>query len=109
MSNLKRTAAAGLLCTLLLVAPAPAAAGVTVTVEIVYGGVIGCGLGFFLYFAGAWEVPFAERAPQGVLLELSEGRARLGVPIPSLGLGSDPSGEPAPRDEIRLDLVRWRF
>jgi len=107
--SLKKIAAALSLCALLLAAPTPAAARVVVSIEFVYGGVVGCGLGFFLYFAGSWEVPFAARSLQSALVEISDGRARVGVPVPSLSLGSDPDGEQRARDAIRLDLLRWRF
>jgi len=107
--NLKKAATAGALCALLLVAPTPAAARVAVTVEFAVGGVAACGVGFFLYFAGSWESAFAARGLQGAMLEISEGRARLGVPIPALGLVSDPAGEQVAHDAIQLDLLRWRF
>ena len=107
--NLKKTAAAGALCALLLTAPTPASARVTISVEVAYGGVVGCGLVFLLYFSGSWEAGFGARSLQGALLELSDGRAQWGVPLPSLGLGSDPSGDQVQRDTIQLDLLRWRF
>jgi len=107
--NLNKPAAAVALCALLLVVPTPAAARVTVTVEFAYGGVAAGGIGFFLYFAGSWEVPFADRGLQGALLEFSDGRARLGVPTPSLRVGSAPPGEQVPLDALQLDLFRWRF
>ena len=106
---LKNTAAAGALCALLLVAPTSASARVAVTVEFAYGGVAACGVGFFVYFAGSWEASLAARGLQSALLELSGGRARLGVPTPSLRLGRDPSGQRAAPDSIQLDLLRWRF
>lgn len=108
-TSLKKFAAAGSLCALLLVAPAPAAARVTVSVEVIYGGVAGCGLGLFFYFAGSWEVPFAARNLQSALLEISDGRARVGVPLPSLHFESDLDGGQRPHDAIQLDLLRWRF
>ncbi len=107
--NLKKAAAAGSLCALLLATPTPATARVTVTVEVVYGGVIGCGLGLFVYFAGSWEIPFAASGLQSALLELGGGRTRLGVPVPSLSLGSSPDGEQRAHDAILLNLLRWRF
>lgn len=107
--NMKKVAAAGSLCALLLAAPAPAAARGTVTVEVVYEGVIGCGLGIFIYFAGSWEAPFAPRGLQSALLEFSDGRARVGVPVPALRFGSDPAGEQSSHDSIQFDLLRWRF
>lgn len=110
MKTILKQATAGVaLCALLLARPAPAAARVTVTVEFAYGGLAACGVGFFLYFASSWEVPFAARRLQGPLLELSDGQAHLGVPIPSFRLGGDPSGEQVAHDAIQLDLLRWRF
>lgn len=107
--NLKKAFAAGTLCTLLLLASTPAAARVTVTVEVASGGVVVCGLGFFLYFAGSWESPLATYEPRGVLLELSAGRAHVGLPIPALRLGNDPAAGQVSADGFQLDLLRWRF
>lgn len=106
---LKKIATSGLLCALLLAAPIPAAASGTVTVEVAYGGVIGCGLGIFIFFAGSWEVPFAPRDLQGALLELGDGRARVGVPVPVLRFGNGQDGEQTSHDSIQFDLIRWRF
>ena len=109
MIALKKAATAGVMCALLLVAPATASAQGTVTVEVAYGGVAVCGVGIFFYFAGSWEIPFVPRALQGALLELGAGRARLGVPLPSLHFDADSSGEPVAHDAIHFDLLRWRF
>ena len=107
--TLKKTAAAGALCALLLATPIPASATATITVEFAYGGVAACGIGFFVYIAGSWEVPFATRSLQGALLEVGDGRARFGVPLPSLSVVSDPSGLQGPHDALQFDLLRWRF
>ena len=107
--NLKKTAAVGALCALLLVAPTPASARVTVSVEVAYGGVVGCGLVFLLSFSGSWEAGLAAHELQGALLELEGGRAQVGVPIPSLRFDGDASGDQVQRDTIQLDLLRWRF
>ena len=104
--NLKHAAAVtAVLCALFLAAPAPAAARVTVSVEFVYGGVVGCGLGIFVYLADSWEIPLATRGLQGALVEFSAGRARVGVPLPSLSLVD----EQVPRRALQVDLFRWGF
>lgn len=107
--SLKKIAAAVSLCALLLVSPAPAAARVTISIEVVYGGVAGCGLGLFFYFAGSWELPFAARNLQSALLEISDGRARVGLPVPSLRFDGDLDGGQRSHDTVQLDLLRWRF
>jgi len=104
-----KTIAAGLLCALLLTAPAPAAATVTVSIEFVSSGVIGCGLVFYLYISGSWESGFAGSGLQGALVEVSGGRAHLGVPVPSLLPALDAGGEPAGHETVQVDLLRWRF
>ncbi len=103
-----KKAVVGAVCALLLLAPVPASAGVTITFEVA-GGVVACGLGFLFYFGGSWEASLADRGLQGTLLELSDGRVRLGVPVPSLNLVSDPAGEEVAHEALQLDLLRWRF
>ena len=105
----KKAAAAGALCALLLAAPTSAPAQVTITVEIVSGGVVGCGLGVFFYFFASWESHLTGHEPTGALFELADGRTRVGVPIPTLNLVGDPAGDQAPHDAIQVDLLRWRF
>lgn len=100
------TAAAGALCALLLATPAPAAARVTISVEVAYGGVLVGGVGFFLYLGASWDVPLAMRDLPTSLLEIGPGRTRLGVPLPRLD--ADPDDAPA-RPEVSFDLLRWRF
>ena len=109
MSVTPKKALVGLLCALLLAAPAPASAKVTVTIEVAYGGVVGCGLAFFVYFGGAWESGLAGRALQSALIEVGDGPAHLGVPIPSLAPVNDAAAEPAGHQRVQLDLLRWRF
>jgi hypothetical protein len=109
MSVSPKKTLAGLLCALLLAAPAPAAAKVSVTIEVAYGGVIGCGLAFFVYFGGTWESGLAGRGLQSALIEVGDGPAHLGVPIPSLVLLDDAAAAPAGHRRVQLDLLRWRF
>lgn len=100
---------AGVLSALLLAAPTPASARVTVTVEVAYGGVIVGGIGLFIYIGGSWEVSLAGRSLPTALLEIREGRAQLGVPLPRLHLDSVTAGTAATDEQLRIDLLRWRF
>lgn len=101
-------AAAAAVCATLLAAPVPAPARVVVTVEVAYGGIVAGGVGVFIYFGSSWEVPFAAGDLPTALVEITPGRTRFGVPLPSLG--PDP-GQTGSRsiDALHLDLVRWRF
>lgn len=92
----------------LLFAPAPAAARVTVTVEIAYGGVVVGGVGFFVYIAGSWEYPLAGREIPTALLEVRGDGCRWGVPLPQPRLAPG-EGAGAAADGALLDLVRVRF
>lgn len=109
MAAIPRTLAAGALCALLLAAPAPAAARVTVSVEFVYGGVLACGLGIFIAFGGSWDIDLADRLPSGALLEVGAGRSRLGLPLPALELVDDADGGLRSHERLHFDLLRWRF
>jgi len=101
--------AAALVCAIILSTSSPAAASVSVTVEFAYSGVVLGGVGLFVYFGGSWEIPFAGRNIPTALLEIREGRARLGVPLPSLPLATDMSGAPGPGGALHIDLLHWRF
>lgn len=107
LSRVLRWALAGALAALALAAPVTASARATVTVQIAYGGFVAGGVSVFVYLSGAWELPLAMRDLRTSLLEVSAGRARLGVPLPSLRTredADDPRG-----DGLQVDLVRWRF
>lgn len=101
-------AAAVAVCAALFAAPTPASARVVVTVEVAYGGIVAGGVGLFIYFGGSWEVPFAVGELPTALLEITPGRTRFGVPLPSLGPDPGQTGTPV-IDALHLDLVRWRF
>ncbi len=109
MLRLRKPTVVGLLCLPLLTTPSAASARVVVTVEFAYGGLAAGGIGFFLYAAGSWELPFTNRDVPGALLEFSNGRARLGLPIPSPRLDDDAADDTARGDMIQIELLRWRF
>jgi hypothetical protein len=104
-----RTLIAVSLCALLLGAPAPASARVTVNVQIAFGAVVAGGVGFFVSIGGSGELPFAPRSLPTAVLEVSDGRASLGVPLPSLELVPDPADDGNPPARVQVNLVRWRF
>jgi hypothetical protein len=102
--------AAALLGALMSVAPpAPAAARTTVTVQITYGAVVAGGVGVVVYLGGRWDLSLAGREGPPALLEIRDGRARLGVPLPVLDAWEGPGRAPDAAPAIRVDLLRWRF
>ena len=91
-----------------LLSPAPAHARVTISIEIAYGGIVVGGVGFFVYIAGAWEIPLAERGIPTALLEVRGDGSRWGVPL------IRPRAAALERRErggegFEVDLLRWRF
>ena len=104
-----RMLVAAALAALLLAAPAPAAARVVITVQVAYGSVVVGGVGFFLFFAGSWEVPFVPRDLPTSLVDVQGSRVRLGVPLPSLCLDAGDAGSPEAEARMQLELLRWRF
>lgn len=102
------TVAALAAAALVAAAPAPAAARVTVTVEIAYGGIVVGGVGFFVYIAGAWEIPLAERGIPTALLEVRGDGSRWGVPLLRPRAASPEGREPGVAG-FEVDLLRWRF
>lgn len=109
MARRGRGVVAGALCALILAAPAPVAARVTVTVQIAYGAVVVGGVGLFVAVGGSWELPFANRDLPTALLEIGDGNFRPGIPLPSLSGGYDPAAADHSVPGVRIDLLRWRF
>lgn len=100
---------AAALCALVLGAPSPAAARVTVTVQIAYGAVVVGGVGIFIAVGGAWDLGFAGRALPTALLEVANGTVRPGIPLPALNLEPESTGADRAAPSVRFDLLRWRF
>jgi len=103
-------AAAAAACLVALGSPTPAAAGVTVSVEFVYGSVAVGGMGIFIALAGSWETLVDSPGVPDALVEVAGSRTRFGMPLAPLLPFSpdDPADRPA-ADRILLNLVRWRF
>ena len=100
---------AAALCALLLGAPAPAAARVTVTVHVAYGAVVVGGVGIFIAVGGSWDPGFAGQPLPTALLEVANGAVHTGIPLPGLDAQADPIDADGSAINVKLDLFRWRF